>query len=84
MFQYYSGDAQDLFKAEIESVDLDSPEMQPSIFEEIRVATQGDRTLSVLCQFVGHGWPPDKSYVPTVLRYYYPCRDDLALYHGVL
>ena len=58
--------------------------MQPSTLEEIRVATQGDRMLSVLCQFVAHGWPAEKSHVPTVLRHYYSCRDELAVYHGVL
>ena len=84
VFQCYSGDAQELFRAELESLELDSPEIQPSTLEEIRVATQGDRTLSALCQFVAHGWPPDKSHVPTVLRHYYPCRDELAVYHGVV
>ena len=84
VFRCYSGDAQELFRAELESLELVSPEIQPSTLEEIRVATQGDRTLSALCQFVAHGWPPDKSHVPTVLRHYYPCRDELAVYHGVV
>ena len=34
--------------------------------------------------FVAHGWPSDKSQVPTALRHYYPLRDELALYNGVL
>ena len=34
--------------------------------------------------FVAHGWPSDKSQVPTALRHYYPLRDELAVYNGVL
>ena len=34
--------------------------------------------------FVAHGWPLDKSQVPTALRQYYPFRDELAVYNGVL
>ena len=41
-------------------------------------------TLSVLCMFVAHGWPSGKSQVPTALRHYYPLRDELAVYNGVL
>lgn len=80
----YSGNTQELFRAELESLELDFREMQPSTLGEIRVATQGDRTLSVLCQFVALGWPTDKSHVPTVLLYFYPCRNAMAVYHGVL
>ena len=80
----YSGNTQKLFRAGLESLELDSREIQPSTLGEIRVATQGDRTLSVLCQFVALGWPTDKSHVPTVLLYFYPCRDAMAVYHGVL
>ena len=35
-------------------------------------------------EFVAQGWPPDKSCVPTALRRYYPWRDELAVYHGLL
>ena len=48
------------------------------------MVTQGDRTLSGLSKFVAHGWPPEKSHVPAVLCHYYLCRDELAVYHGVL
>ena len=48
VFQCYSGDTQELLRAELESLELNSPEMQSSTLEEIRVATQGDRMLSVL------------------------------------
>ena len=37
-----------------------------------------------LCEVVARGWPGDKSHVPTALRHYYPLRDELAVYHGVL
>ena len=33
---------------------------------------------------VAHGWPSNKSQVPTALRHYYPLRDELAVYNGVL
>ena len=83
VFQCYLGDTKELFSAELDFLELDSLEMQPTTLEEIRVATQGDRTLSVFCQFVAHGWPPDKSHVSAVVCHYYPCRDKLAVYHGV-
>ena len=63
VFQCYLGDTKELFSAELDFLELDSLEMQPSTLEEIRVATQGDRTLSVFCQFVAHDWPPYKSHV---------------------
>ena len=84
MFHCYFGDTQELFRAELESLKLGSSDMQPSTLEEIRVATQGDNALSVLCQFVAHGWPPDKSHVPIVPRHYHSCQDELAVYHVVL
>ena len=84
VLQSYSGDAQELFRAELESLELDYPEMHSRTIEEIRVATQGDRTLSALCQFVAHGLRPDKFHFTTVLRHFYPCRDEVAVYHGGL
>ena len=33
---------------------------------------------------MAHGWPSDKSQVPTALRHYYPFRDEFAVYHDVL
>ena len=74
----------ELFRAELENLQLDSTEMLPSTIEGIRVPTKSNPTLSVLCEFVTQGWPPDKSRVPTGLRQYYPWRDKLAVDHGVL
>ena len=73
-----------MFRVELETMALDSPNMYPSTLEEIKAETEGDPTLSVLCGFVAHGWPSEKSQVPTALRHYYPLRDELAVYHGVL
>lgn len=42
----------ELFRAELENLELNSPEMLPSTIEEIRVSTKGDLTLSVLCEFM--------------------------------
>ena len=84
VFQCYFGDTKELFRAELEALESNSPVMQLSTFEKIRLATQGDCALSVLCEFVAHVWPPDKSHVPTVLHHYYPCQDELAVCHGVL
>ena len=44
----------ELFRAELENLELDSPEMLPSTIEEIRGVTKGDPTLSVLCEFSPH------------------------------
>ena len=84
VFQCNSEDAQEMFRVELETMDLDSPNMYPSTLEEIKAETEADPTLSVLCTFVAHGWPSDKSQVPTALRQYYPLRDELAVYHSVL
>ena len=84
VFQCNSEDALEMFRVELEIMELDSPDMYPSTLEEIKAATEADPTLSVLCEFVAHGWPSDKSLVPTALHHYYPLRDELAVYHGVL
>ena len=84
VFQCNSGDALDMFRVELETMELDSPNMYPNTLEEIKAETEADPTLSVLCAFVAHGWPSDKSQVPSALRLYYPLRDELAVYHGVL
>lgn len=84
VFPCNSGDALDMFRVELETMELDSPNMYPNTLEEIKAETEADPTLSVLCAFVAHGWPSDKSQVPSALRLYYPLRDELAVYHGVL
>ena len=33
---------------------------------------------------MAHGWPSNKSQVPTALGHYYPLRDELAVYNGVV
>ena len=58
--------------------------MYSSTLEEIKTETEADPTLSVLCPLVAHGWPFDKSQVPTALRHYYRLRDELMVSHGVL
>ena len=73
-----------MFRVELETMELDSPNMYPSTLEEIKAETEADPTQSVLCMFVAHGWPSDKSQGPTALRHYYPLRDELAVYNGVL
>lgn len=82
VFQCDSQDSQEMLKVELESID--SPEMYPSTIEEIKAKNKADPGLSMLCEFVAHGWPSDKSQVPTALRHYYPLRNDLTVYHGVL
>ena len=84
VFQCDAEDTQEMFRVELETLELDSPEMYPSTIEAIKAETKVDSTLSVLCEFVAHGWPSDKSQVPTTLRHYYPLQDELALYNGVL
>ena len=71
VFQRDPENSQEMFRVELESLDLDSPEMYPSTVEEIKVETKADPTLSILCEFVAHGWPSDKSQVPTAVRHYY-------------
>ena len=77
-------DALEMFRVELETMALDSPNMYPSTLGGIKAETQADPILSVLCTFVAHGWPSDKSQVPIALRHYYLLRDELAVYYGVL
>ena len=82
--QCNSRDALDMFQVELQTIELNSPNMYPNTLEEIKAETEVDPSLSVLCAFVAHGWSSDKSQVPTPLRHYYPLRDEPAVYHGVL
>ena len=84
VFQCEPGDPPEMFRVELETLELDSSDMYPSTLQGINVETKADPVLSTLCEFAVHGWPPDKSQVPTALRHYYPLRDELAVYHGVL
>ena len=68
-----------MFRVEFETLELDSSDMYSSTLQEIKVETKADPVLSTLCKFVAHGWPPDKSQVPTALRHYFPLRDELAV-----
>ena len=65
VFQCISEDAPEMFREKLETMALDSSNMYPSTLEEIKAETEADPTLSVLCGFVAHGWPSDKSQVPT-------------------
>ena len=82
VFQCNSRDALDMFQVELQTIELNSPNMYT--LEEIKAETEVDPSLSVLCAFVAHGWSSDKSQVPNALRHYYPLRDEPAVYHGVL
>ena len=73
-----------MFRVELETMELDFPDMYPSTLGEIKAETEADPTLSVMCAFVAHGWLSDKPQVLTALRHYYPLRDELVVYHGVL
>ena len=84
MFQGEPGDLPEMFRVDLETLELDSSDMYPTTLQEIKVETKADPVLSTLCEFVAHGWPSDKSQVPTTLCHYYPLRDELAVYHGVL
>ena len=75
---------QEAFRIELETLELDTPEMYPSTLEQIKAETKADSTPSNPCDVVANGWPSDKSHVPTAIRHYYPLRDELAVYHGVL
>ena len=55
VFQCNSEDALEMFRVELEIMELDSPDMYPSTLEEIKAATGADPTLSVLSAFVAHG-----------------------------
>ena len=54
VFQCNSEDALIMFLVELETMELDSPDMYPSTLEEIKTETEADPTLSVLCMFVAH------------------------------
>jgi len=54
----FFGVTKEFFRAELNSLELNSPEIKPNTFEEIRVGTQGDCLLSAVCPIsVSNGWP---------------------------
>jgi len=52
VFQCNSEDALELFRVEIETMELDSLDMYPSTLEETKAETEADPTLSVLASSV--------------------------------
>ena len=84
MFSNDVQDAQESDRVELETMELDSPEMIPSTLGEIQMETRMDPTLSALCEIVAMGWQLDRSQVPSRLHHFYGLRDELTLYNGVL
>ena len=52
--------------------------------EEIKKATQADPTLQILKSVILHGWPQSKQDVPPQITPYFSCRDELAVYDGLI
>ena len=48
VFQCDTEDTQEMFRVELETMELDSPDMYPSTLEEIKAETEADPTLSAL------------------------------------
>lgn len=55
VFRCNSGDALDMFRVELETMELDSPNMYPNTLEEIKAETEADPT----CQFCVRSWLMD-------------------------
>ena len=66
VFQRNSESAHEMFRVELETMELDTPNMYPSTLEEIRAETEADPTLSVLWAFVAHGGPLTNHSVITI------------------
>ncbi len=56
----------------------------PGRLQEIRRATEDDRELRAVCDFVLTGWPRREDAVPDSLRPYYEVRSDLSIADGLL
>lgn len=57
VFHFNSEDTLQMFQVDLETLELDNPDIYPSTLEEINAETEVEPNLSVLCAFVAHTWP---------------------------
>ena len=46
--------------------------------------TQADETLQILITVIQEGWPDEKSELPPQAAAYFHCRDEVAVYDGLV
>lgn len=56
----------------------------PQKLETIRAATAADSDLQMVLKCVKSGWPEYVADVPLAIRDYYPVREKLSEYHGII
>ena len=60
------------------------PQFTEDILGRIKTETKKDSELNALKDFVYSGWPSTQKELPTILKPYWPYRDELALEAGIL
>ena len=68
----------------IQDVSSEAGHLPDPNIERIRDAAQKDETYVSLCQFIGSGFPKDKSELPTNLWEYWKVKDELSTEYGII
>ena len=55
-----------------------------SKLETIRTLVSRDNTLLTVRDFITEGWPADRSSIPTTVLPYWPYKDELGYYNGII
>ena len=55
-----------------------------SKLETIRTHVSRDNTLLTVRDFITEGWPADRSSIPTTVLPYWPYKDELGYYNGII
>ena len=55
-----------------------------SKLETIRIHVSRDNTLLTVTDFITEGWPADRSSIPTTVLPYWPYKDELGYYNGII
>lgn len=63
---------------------VDNMPATPQTLETIRAATAADSDLQMVLKCVKSGWPEYVADIPLAIRDYYPVRDELSEYNGLI
>ena len=73
-----------VFRSELLSMDLKSPNLSSTTFQRLQKETSTDIAMSALYKVVKQGWPSDKALLPPEIRPYWSFRDEISIHEGVL
>ena len=58
--------------------------ISPSRRGAIRTAIEADQVMTALKQIILHGWPEERSHLPTLVHPYFAMRDEITVYDGIV